>query len=88
MYRQRNNEDENMTKLYSIMNNIESTEEDVDKQFEYSKNYSVFVGSGLGYMDLNKWLQINKQELFRIECNNKTNDDVSRKKFHPNKIWY
>ena len=88
MYRQRNNEDENMTKLYSIMNNIESTEEDVDKQFEYSKNYSVFVGSGLGYMDLNRWLHINKQELFRIECNNKTNDDVSRKKFHPNKIWY
>ena len=43
--------------------------------FEYSKNPSVFIGSILGYIDLETWKKIDKNQLYQIEINNKAIDD-------------
>ena len=43
--------------------------------FEYSKNPSIFIGSILGYIDLETWKKIDKAQLYQIEINNKAIDD-------------
>ena len=46
-----------------------------DKAFEYSKNPSIFIGSILGYIDLETWKKIDKAQLYQVEINNKAIDD-------------
>ena len=78
MYRQRGEEDENHNRFYNIMKDIKSNEEDVKLNHEYANNPNVFIGSGLGYLTLDKWKAFNKQKLWILECNNKTIDDINR----------
>lgn len=88
MYRQRGEEDENHNRLYNIMKDVKSDAEDVKLNHKYANNPNVFIGSGLGYLTLDKWKNFNKQKLWILECNNKTIDDINRNKYNPTKIWY
>jgi hypothetical protein len=87
MYRQRGEEDENHNRLYSIIKNITSNEDDVKLNHEYSQNPDVFVGSCLGYISYANWVNVKKQLLWNLECANKADDDINKTKYL-NKIWY
>lgn len=88
MYRQRENEDENHDMLFNIMKEVVADDSDVQKNLEYSKNSNVFIGSGLGYISLDVWINADKNKLWNLECRNKTVDDINKDKYNSNKVWY
>lgn len=55
--------------------------ESIDKNNEYMKNYSIFIGSLLGYINLDKWIDYNKMELYTRQIYHKASDDVSYKQY-------
>ena len=68
--------------IYSSIDYNESTlEECVRLQLDYMKNPSVFIGSLIGYIDLDAWKKTDKQALFNYEFSHKASDDAEHKKY-------
>jgi len=82
-YWEREKENQNYIDLYNNCfrdNKDNNIQEAIDLQYEYSKNPNVFIGSILGYISYDKWLEIDKQYLYKTEVNNKSIDDINRGK--------
>lgn len=87
----RDYEQKHYIELYNIFNTNKYSEEELKSQvsenFEYSKNPSIFIGSILGYIDLDDWKKINKMNLFNYEINHKArNDEVKDNEIY--KKWF
>ena len=80
-HQDRSNEKEKHYELHKIFQENGYDKEELNRQTEfnkeYSKNYSVFIGSILGYIDFNNWKTIDKLNLYILEQNNKATDDVA-----------
>lgn len=77
-YWQREIENQNYIDLYEKCfrdNEDNEIEKSVQMQYDYSLNPSVFIGSILGYIDYNVWVNIDKNQLYYIETHNKSADD-------------
>lgn len=46
-----------------------------DEMIKYVKDPSIFIGSILGYIDFDKWKQMDKNELYLLEISHKASDD-------------
>ena len=81
-YWEREIENKNYTDLHKAFeNNVDDDiENTVKMQYEYSLNPSVFIGSILGYIDYDKWVNFDKRQLYYIETHNKSADDPMRGK--------
>ena len=81
-YHEREKEEANYLELHELMSGKIDTEinDTVRRQYEYSKNPNVFIGSILGYVTLEQWKMINPHTLFNIQIHNKSSDDESRNK--------
>ena len=81
-YREREIENKNYTDLWEIFSKNHDTDlkHTVQGNIEYSENPNVFIGSILGYMGYQKWLNFDKIKLYNIEINNKASDDAERYK--------
>ena len=73
-YIDRNLEFKHFKEVHNLFKNENVKKACIDA-FEYSKNPSVFIGSILGYIDLETWKKIDKNQLYAIEVNNKAIDD-------------
>lgn len=73
-YVNRNLEFEHFKEIHNLFKNT-NIKQACSKAFEYSKNPSIFIGSILGYIDLETWKKIDKTQLYQIEINNKAIDD-------------
>lgn len=73
-YVDRNLEFEHFKEIHNLFKNT-NTKQACSEAFEYSKNPSIFIGSILGYIDLETWKKIDKTQLYQIEINNKAIDD-------------
>lgn len=73
-YNNRDLEFKHFIELHKLFKN-DNTKQSCLEAFEYSKNPSVFIGSILGYIDLETWNKIDKVELYKIEISNKAIDD-------------
>lgn len=73
-YINRNLEFEHFKEIHGLFKNDNIQQACLDA-FEYSKNPSVFIGSILGYIDLESWKNMDKNLLYQIEINNKAIDD-------------
>lgn len=81
-YHEREKEEANYLELHELMkdkkdNDINFT---VKLQYKYAENPNVFIGSILGYVTLEQWKLIDKQNLFDIQVHNKSCDDENRNK--------
>lgn len=56
-------------------------EESINKNNEYMKDYSIFIGSLLGYINYEDWKNTNKMELYIKQIYNKASDDIAYKKY-------
>ena len=45
------------------------------KMLKYVKDPSIFIGSVLGYININKWKSLDKNSLFLYELSHKASDD-------------
>lgn len=79
MYRQREDEDQNMKELWDMMK--DAPKPSLDTAIEYMKDPSVFIGSAIGYMRYWDWLRVDKLKLFAFEMENKAIDDKQSKYF-------
>ena len=73
-YVNRNLEFEHFKEIHNLFKN-ENVKQACSEAFEYSKNPSIFIGSILGYIDLETWKKIDKAQLYQVEINNKAIDD-------------
>ena len=73
-YIDRNLEIQYFKEVHNLFKN-DNVEKACIDAFEYSKNPSIFIGSILGYIDLETWKKIDKTKLYQIEINNKAIDD-------------
>lgn len=73
-YNNRNLEFKHFKEVHNLFKNENVKKACIDA-FEYSKNPSVFIGSILGYIDLETWKKIDKNQLYEMEVNNKAIDD-------------
>ena len=73
-YIDRNLEIQYFKEVHSLFKN-DNVEKACIDAFEYSKNPSIFIGSILGYINLETWNKIDKTKLYQIEINNKAIDD-------------
>lgn len=84
-YVDRSKESDAYKELHSYFVDWNPTEEELEKLYnqavEYSNNPSIFIGSILGYIDLNTWKSIDKDKLYWTEFSNKAVDDVERLKY-------
>ena len=89
-YYHREDEEENYEKVYSIFKDKSDDEIDVTikRIYEYSKNPNVFIGSILGYIDLDIYNRLDMNYLWDEQCNHKAINDENRDKFYPGKVWY
>ena len=73
----RTNEEISYNELLEVFlnNKYENIDEQIKFIMEYSKNPSVFIGSTLGYINYNIWINTEKIKLFELENNNKAPDD-------------
>ena len=80
-HQDRSNEKEKHYELYKVFQENKYDDEELRKQVEfnkeYSKNYSVFIGSILGYMNYNDWKRADKLKLYMLEQDHKATDDVA-----------
>jgi hypothetical protein len=76
-----------MMKVYEAFTNLEYSEKELDdsvkSNVEYSNNPSVFIGSILGYIDYNKWVNSSKQKLFDLQAKYYATDNIDE----PYKKW-
>lgn len=73
-YRDREKEKKQFYELYDLMKQNKSEYDLVSIQ-DYINNYSIFIGSILGYVDFDKWLKFDKNELYLLEISHKASDD-------------
>ena len=87
-YYNRENEENNYKELHDIFENNKDNDikTSIEKSLEYSKNTSIFIGSILGYIDLEQYNKINKQNLWDLEVSHKAKNDIFREKFK-NRLW-
>ena len=52
-----------------------------NEMLEYTKDPSIFIGSVLGYIDINKWKSMDKNMLFLEEISHKASDDEQHYKY-------
>lgn len=78
-YRDRGNEKKHYLELYNRIENDQIAKHAnpkwTNEMLEYVNDYSVFLGSILGYLDFDKWNSIDKNELFLKEISHKASDD-------------
>ena len=82
-YWEREKENKNYIDLYNNCfkdNKDNDIQKSVELQYEYSKNPNVFIGSILGYILYDKWINLDKQYLYYVETHNKSIDDINRGK--------
>lgn len=82
-YWEREKENQNYIDLYNNCfkdNKDDDIQKSVELQYEYSKNPNVFIGSILGYVSYEQWKNIDKDQLYQLEVNNKSADDINRGK--------
>lgn len=84
-YREREFEEKHYYELHDIMKdcNIGS----VDKIIEYSNNPSIFLGSVIGYIDYENWVNIDKNFLYNYEISHKANDDEEHYKHYDKQVF-
>ena len=84
-YIDRSTEEDNYRELHEIFSSIEyndeSLKEAIKVQLDYMKNPSVFIGSLIGYIDLETWKKTDKNALFNYEFSHKATDDAEHKKY-------
>ena len=83
-YWKREIENEHYYELHNrcfVGNKDKDIDNTVKLQFEHSLNPQVFIGSILGYIDYSTWVRFDKQELYNIEVNHKSADDINRGKW-------
>lgn len=70
----RSQDGQNLNDLYNAFKDHiysdEELKESYDKVIEYSKNPSVFLGSIIGFISLDEWLELDKKKLFYFEAKN------------------
>ena len=76
-YREREKEFEIYKEFHNLILNLKYPEEFtiIKNMKEYSNNYSIFIGSILGYIDYNRWKEIDKNKLYLLEISTKASDD-------------
>lgn len=71
-YYSRENENESFYELNEVFeNNTDNLNDTVKEIYEYSQNPNIFIGSTLGYLSYNDWLNMDKNELYSLEINHK-----------------
>lgn len=78
-YRDREKEKKQFYELHNIMKQKESP--DLDTIQHYMDNYSIFIGSVLGYIDFETWDKFDKNELYLMEISHKACDDEQYYKY-------
>ncbi len=76
-YRDRENEKKQFYELANIFNNGIKVvgKDDLEIIKNYIEDYSIFIGSILGYTNFDRWQQMDKNELFLLEISHKAIDD-------------
>lgn len=76
-YREREIEFDQYKEFHNLILNLRYPDEKIviDNMRKYSENYSIFIGSILGYMDYEKWKHVDKNQLYFLEISNKAADD-------------
>ena len=80
-YREREREFDNYREFHSIIekaSKIDDTTININEQ--YYKKFDVFIGSILGYINIEEWKNIDKFKLYDLEIHNKASDDEQRYK--------
>lgn len=77
-YNDRNLETKHYLELHDLFSTYKLTEKDeaINKVIEYTKNYDIFIGSILGYINIETWKNIDKHKLYNIEIQHKATDDA------------
>lgn len=77
-YNDRSLETKHYLELHDLFSTYKLTEKDeaINKVIEYTKNYDIFIGSILGYINFETWKNIDKHKLYNIEIKHKATDDV------------
>lgn len=78
-YREREKEKEHYLELGKIMKDKKCAWD--DDMRKYVVDYSVFIGSILGYIDFDKWKSLDKNSLFLYELGHKATDDEQHYKY-------
>mgnify|MGYP007025960109 CR=1 FL=1 len=84
-YREREKEKEHYLELHEkiksdhLMNIVETIW--TNEMLEYVEDPSIFVGSVLGYIDIDKWKAMDKNMLFLEEISHKASDDAEHYKY-------
>lgn len=82
-YWEREIENNNYIDLYNdcfSKNEDNNISEAVNKQYEYSKNPNIFIGSILGYVTFKDWIKFDRTAFYKLQIENKSADDPSRGK--------
>lgn len=78
-YREREKEREHYLELHNLIESDQIAKHAkpywTNLMLEYVDNYSVFIGSILGYIDFNQWEAYDKNELFLTQISHKASDD-------------
>ena len=76
-YRKRDEEFDIYKEFHGIIENIEYPDEKeiIEKMKSYSLDFSIFVGSILGYFNYSKWKTFDKNRLYLLEISSKATDD-------------
>ena len=77
MYRQRDNEHDNMIDFWAMMK--DSPEPETDLCIKSLEDPSIFLGSAIGYAPYSKWKTWDKSALYEFEKKNKASDDKENK---------
>lgn len=77
-YNDRSLETKHYLELHDLFSTYKLTEKDeaINKVIEYTKNYDIFIGSILGYINIETWKNIDKHKLYNIEIQHKATDDA------------
>lgn len=74
-YQDRSLENKYFLELHEKLLSIYNLKENFKFARKYSENPNVFIGSLLGYIDLETWKKVDKQQLYKIEVEHKASDD-------------
>lgn len=81
-YKNREFEFDNMTNVHEAFTRLEYSEKELDDAIKdnvgYSNNPSVFIGSILGYIDYDKWMNASKQKLFDLQAKYYATDNIDK----------
>ena len=84
-YREREKEKEHYLELHEKIKSdyLNNVEEPIwtSKMLKYVKDPSIFIGSVLGYINIDKWKSLDKNSLFLYELGHKASDDEQHYKY-------